>query len=328
MEALENHPLRTRDPEEADFFVVPIPVGCTIFWGNSQEVGNAYKFLFNQTLFQEFPEKHVVAFAETERVFGWSWWGLSDDEMKKFKTAIVVRDSDRGALQEWRNANNCHKEGDKAHQYFGHILSLGFGEETSNPKREYIPVTMDSWNEKKFWFFYHVREEPPFICNSTIYRHAFSQNSTRPEMLERQPVSIGFDIPPDEWLKTFLDSKFCINFRGDNPATRSFFHAIRAGCMPIIISDILPQYQALFTKSLQYDDFAVIVKEDDFLKDPLGSLNEVVSLSSVELNRKIEGLRLMQRIMATDQKDSLFVTALAREIVETMKEKRLSADVE
>merc|ERR1712161_160295 len=84
IEALERHPQGTRDPCEADFFVVPIPVGATVFWGQPQLLRDAFTTLLNGTLFQQHPERHVVAFATTEKVFGSKFWGLSDGEMKNF----------------------------------------------------------------------------------------------------------------------------------------------------------------------------------------------------------------------------------------------------
>lgn len=140
-------------------------------------------------------------------------------------------------------------------------------------------------------------------------------------MFEHQPFSIGFDIPPDKWLERFIDSKFCLIIRGDQPGSRSLNRAIRAGCMPLIVSDVLPVFQSLYPKTLQYNDFAVMVQEEDFLVDPIGSLDRAIMLPKPEIEEKLEGLRLMQRIESADQSDSLFVPAFAREVVETMKEK-------
>ncbi|OEU17329.1 hypothetical protein FRACYDRAFT_237739 [Fragilariopsis cylindrus CCMP1102] len=76
--------------------------------------------------------------------------------------------------------------------------------------------------------------------------------------------------------------------------------------------------------SLRYDDFALLVNENDFLEDPVQTLdNAIQSLSPSKLQHKIEGLRLMQRILAADQPNSLFVPALAKEIVQTMSEPKI-----
>ena len=309
IEALERHPQRTRDPCEADFFVVPIPVGATVVWGQPQLLRDAFTTLLNGTLFQQHPERHVVAFATTEKVFGSKFWGLSDGEMKKFQSSIIVRDSNRN---------------DEA-KSFSHVVSLGYGGEGSNPSYPYNPVTTENWNKKQFWYFYHTRQEPS-VSNSTQYRQFFLRDSIRLESFEHQPVSIGLDIVPlGEWVRIFSDSKFCLTIRGDQPGSRSLNRAIRFGCIPLVISDALPVFQSYYSKTLQYDDFALIVKEEDFLKDPIGSLDKAISLSPTELLQKLEGLRLMQRIVTADQFDSLFVPAFAREIVETMKENGFAA---
>ena len=240
---------------------------------------------------------------------------------------MIVRDSDIRGLKDWANSGHCareYKQQENAQKYFSHIISLGYGGEGSKPSNVYNTVTTESWNQKQFWYFYHTRKYPS-KCNSTQFRQRFFANSTRLELFEHQPLSIGFDIPPDEWAEHFADSKFCLVIRGDQPGSRSLNRAIRAGCIPLIVSDILPVFQSLYPKTLQYDDFAVIVKEEDFLEDPIGSLDKAISLPKPKLKEKLEGLRLMQRIVSADQSDSLFVPALAREIVETMKEKGLAA---
>lgn len=142
--------------------------------------------------------------------------------------------------------------------------------------------------------------------------------------MKHQPVSIGLgDLPAKAWKEQFADSKFCLVVIGDQPGSRALPRAIRAGCMPIIISDPLPVFQSFYPKTLKYDDFALIIQQDDFINDPIGSLDQKISsLSPADLKHKIEGLRLLQRILAADQFDSLFVPAFAREVVETMKERR------
>ena len=145
IEALERHPQRTLDPCKASFFVVPIPVGAALVWGSSQLIREAFETLFNTSLFQQHPERHVVAFATTEKVFGWNWWGLSDEEMKKFESTIVVRDSSFYGLP-WPNSGKCSAEvkQDRAFSYFGRIITLGMGGEGS--KVTFMTVFKYSFN--------------------------------------------------------------------------------------------------------------------------------------------------------------------------------------
>ncbi|OEU07730.1 hypothetical protein FRACYDRAFT_250754 [Fragilariopsis cylindrus CCMP1102] len=69
--------------------------------------------------------------------------------------------------------------------------------------------------------------------------------------------------------------------------------------MPVIVSDQLPYYQTIYINTFpDWNDFALVVPEDIFLADPVGSLDAAVDdlmQSKLVLERKIEGLRLLQR---------------------------------
>lgn len=332
LEALEKHPLRTRNASEADFFVVPIPVGAAIYYGDRVDLIRAFRLILHDSLFQQYPEKHVAAISTTEQIFGERFWGLSKNEMMLFNSSVVVRDSDWPRTRDWHkrrgieyacNINLSYEE----ERYFKHWLSLGYGGEGSNPENSYRFVDMETWTNKTFWFFYHVRKKP-FLCNSTIFRHTFFAEDDTIDLtldFKHSPVTIGEDIPKEQWLQEFTNSKFCLAIRGDQPGSRSLNRAVRAGCIPLVVSDSLPTFQRMYSKTLAYDEFALFVTEEEFLKDPVGSMDRVVSLlTPTDLMHKLTGLRLMQRILAVDQPDSLFVPAFAREVTETMKEEPLT----
>ena len=188
---------------------------------------------------------------------------------------------------------------------FHHTVSLGYGGEGCNPRNTYKEVTLEGWTTKPFWIFYHSREAP-FVSNSTIFRHALlpssfilerereqqrdqqqKQNSTTtpssssvvlslPERFQHQPVSIGYGLPPDQWIQEYLNSRFCLVIRGDQPGSTSLLRSIRMGCLPIVVSDSLPASQQLYPHVLQYEDFSVTVSEDDFLMNPIQSLDDAI----------------------------------------------------
>ena len=56
LEALESHPLRTRNMSEATFFVVPIPLGAVLMWGGEDDLvkktlREAFRLVLNGPLF-------------------------------------------------------------------------------------------------------------------------------------------------------------------------------------------------------------------------------------------------------------------------------------
>lgn len=364
LESLETSTLRTRDPLEADFFVVPIPITATHFWGTTSDRTTALRRLLfgwnhsdsninssnnssnidESSLFRRFPEKHLAAISTSEKLI--NWLGLPEAELRLFRNSTLVSDADLARSDDWlRDQNIIHcdkveKHGHFESRWFRNVVTLGYSFEAGNPSFFYQPVTMDAWAQKSNWFFYHSRKTQ-FTCNSTIFRHALlpgghaetlmaqnmgsnntNNNTNFTHVIQgfrHQPVSIGFDIPYEEWQQKFINSKFCLVIRGDTPGSRSLFRAIRAGCMPVIVSDQLPYYQPIYINTFpNWNDFALVVPEDIFLADPVGSLDAAVDAlmqSKLVLERKIEGLRLLQRIMTNDMSDSLFVPALAKEIL-------------
>lgn len=67
-------------------------------------------------------------------------------------------------------------------------------------------MTMEKFTQSKFLVFYHTRVVP-FAFRSTKYRMALVSNTTTTANLPDH-VSIGFDIPNDQWMEDFLSSKF------------------------------------------------------------------------------------------------------------------------
>ena len=138
--------------------------------------------------------------------------------------------------------------------------------------------------------------------------------------------SIGYDISAPAWRHDLSRAKFCLVIRGDTPGSRSLFRAIRSGCMPLVVSDALEAYAPLFRSWLRYDDFAVRVPEADFAHNPAQALEQASSrLSTRQMQQKLDGLALVQRILVLDDDhhltspSSLFVPALVKEIMASQK---------
>ena len=124
----------------------------------------------------------------------------------------------------------------------------------------------------------------------------------------------------DAWRHDLLQSKYCLVIRGDTPGSRALFRAIRAGCLPVIVSDALWAYAPLFPSWLQphWQQLALVVPEADFLRlGAMASLEQALAACSpTVLQAKLQALALVQRILVLDHPaTSLMVPALVREIV-------------
>jgi hypothetical protein len=330
-QSLEEHKLRTRNMSEAAFIVVPIPLGPAMFWGERADVDKAFSHLFdNEPHFRSHPEKHVFI-TNNERLFRSDppsfnhfeqAFGFTLKRLKMMSRSVLVKDVDINFYD--YGIKNAQRQGEwvSSHPLFEHSWSLGYSHEASDPDFKFEMVNFDSWNNKTFHFFFHATDRE-FMNNSTIYRHALvvdspknRRNITSQKEQLIQPSSVGYDIPLDQWISDYANSKFCLIIRGDNPGSRAFCRTIRQGCMPVIVSDMLPYFQPMFRSTLlKLEDFAVVVSERDFLDSPAQTLNRATTtdLSEQELRSKLEGLALVQRMLVLDHPASLFVPAFAKE---------------
>ena len=125
--------------------------------------------------------------------------------------------------------------------------------------------------------------------------------------------SIGYGLPPDEWLREFSSSKFCAAIRGDTPHTHALLNAVKVGCIPVVISDFYPMYAPSFPSTLKMEDYCVFIPEDDFIRDPAKELLRLMDLSEGAIRRKLEGLAFAQKVVLNDHPESLFVQAFLKE---------------
>lgn len=324
IEALEKHPMRTYDEAEADFVVIPIPVAGIVMYGYPSDTHRALEALSQEELFKLHPQKHVII-CSIEFMFGEKSWkegagasGWTVDNYRMLSNVTVVKDKD---LFLWNHAveTGLVDAGGwgrkKAMPLTKHLWSIGYASEAANPMYPYKPATFESFKNKTYHFFYHTRNEK-FMNNSTLFRHApHAVNASL-----TQPSSIGFDISNADWRTRFTDSKFCLVMRGDNPVSRAMYRSIRAGCIPVVISDMWEYYQPVFRSFLTLDTFAVQVPEQSFLANPSETLNNATKIPETLLRRKIEALNIVQRLLMQDHVNSLFVPAFSQETLASQSE--------
>ena len=337
LEQYKNSNLRTFNISEADFVLVPIPLGAAVFWGEQIDMKSAFQHLFDTPFFQQYPEKHVYI-TNNERLLRGDLLslvhfrdccGITKETLSKISSGTLVKDFDAQYYRQYlvsqpkENDWNTKENVDLARPTFRHHWNLGYSHEASHPNYNFSIATFDNWKTKKITFFYHTVNDKS-QNNSTIYRHALFQSNMTERNKLIQPSSVGFLIPYTQWLREISDSKFCIVIRGDNPSSRSMFVAIRLGCIPVIVSDALPYYQPMFRSILQYNDFSISISEAEFLFNPAETINEAItSMSDADLRSKLEGLALLQRIVVLDHASPLFVPAFVHETIARQRDNPL-----
>lgn len=337
LEQYRHSDLRTWNISEADFIIVPIPLGATIFWGRPADIQGAFHHLFhNEPYFKRHPEKHVYM-TTNERLLRSDdeslnhfakCCGVSREIIARISPGLLVRDTDHSQYYEW-SLRHPNSDWNIYQSTFRHMWSIGYIHESSNEKYN---LTIPSWKKKHYVFFYRG-EDRRFLCNSTMYRAALqrntsnSNNNTSTMIQEKdllvQPSAVGWNVEPKQWLHKTSNAKYCVVVRGDNPASRSMWVGIRLGCIPIIVSNALPSYLPIYRSLFKYDDFGVVLDERSFLRDPSGTLNNgIKSLSESDIKKKLDGMAALQHLIALDHPDSLFVPAFVHETVVRMGDNR------
>jgi hypothetical protein len=133
------------------------------------------------------------------------------------------------------------------------------------------------------------------------------------QLLATTNSSIGYGLPPDDWLREYSSSQFCLAIRGDTPHTHALLNAVKVGCIPVVISDFYPLFAPSFPSTLNMEDYCVFIKEADFIRDPAKELLKLKDLGETWIRRKLDALAFAQKVVLMDHPESLFVPAFVKE---------------
>jgi Exostosin family len=339
LEALErNTRHRTYNASQADFIVIPIPMSALVTAsGGGQSSSSksagfiadtrlALNTLYAQPLFQSSSQtkgKHVF-FTFLEGLFHPKRleFIMGRADYKQFRPVSVATVED---IQIWGRIPQSTKDQGywdhtlpqlldkpiRSRIFTNHGFSIQYIGAATDPEHERVILNKTAFDQKHYIFFYHTIKARS-MHNSTRFRHATTRRKVMRSLL--QPSSIGYRIPADQWLSQFQDSKFCLVIRGDNPVSRSMWRAIKNGCIPVIVSNAMPYWAPVFRSMINLQDYAVMVDEKEFLQYPAIALNQAIqNLTDHDIEQKIAGLNLVQRLILPDEPDSLFVAAFAHE---------------
>ena len=316
--ALGQSPLRTYNPNEAELFIVTTPM-TLILMSRSED----YDTPMNHLVYHEEPfrkhqgNKHVIvsgAFPlfrtqhqKNTRMRGWygKIWNVtvfqSWDPSATYNSMHSPQNATWGTWQKTKDLGGNVPLTKRS-------VSLGLG--SSNEQVGLIPASVEKFRNSSNFVFYHSRSLPSFN-NSTIFRHAPITNITLDSNFPKS--SIGWDIEKEAWERNFTDSKFCLIIRGDSPHSHALWRSIRVGCIPVIAADVLPIFSPMYKNTLQVEDYAVVLNEEELVSDPTKTLLQLNDMSEEEIRLKLKHLAFAQRVIFTDHPQSLFVPAFLKE---------------
>ena len=323
--ALGSHFLRTRDAEDADLFFVPISLTRHMIQRRQgHPVAEVFDALYNQTIFQSKHGNRHFMIVQIPNLWSWAHmdiyqgWSLRiSQQYPKLWNVTIGKEFDQEGCDEARAKGII--EGDFTQMMREKAVTMSRSSFSLNTiplaKFPFIRASLAKFHNSSWDFFYRSRPIA-FVSNSTPYRFALL-NATVVEALTGS--SIGHDIEPHLWMEHFQSSRFCLVIRGDTPMSRSQLRAVKAGCIPVIVSNLLEYYSPTFKSSMAMSDYTVMIDEAEFLADPVAALLKLKTLSEEVICEKLEYLALAQRLFLPDHPESLFVPALLHEVNESIK---------
>lgn len=209
--AMENHPWRTKNPEEADLFIVSTPVATLLAAGGGRENSTLFDDIFrnltSHALFQKNEgHRHIIvslhwaAFTRYRRFAIGKTPGLhrNVNRLKNvtiashFDQAVIKNTFDTASIDEQKDSSiNSFRGFNRVFAKFRETTCCSFSLDLWSSDVPLIPASYVTWKQRSVSIFYHTRKEP--FAYSTPYRHG-PLNLT--EASTPAKASIGLDIPP------------------------------------------------------------------------------------------------------------------------------------
>lgn len=333
IEQAASHPLRTRNPKQAKFFLVTIPIVTSFSCGPKKNHTNrtmeALQHLVGSRTWKATRgERHVWM------LFDWRIMRWADSEWK-----LIPDDPKRGEWSDHRqllsNMTVLTYENWQTHPRTCTMYSAQFNNYCHPKDFNWLPFemwactvvvpyfaaeglsrkdvsmlfpncTFAEWQKRETILFYRNDQRKDYHWGATAVRR-------KPQNLSGLPnVSIGGNIPKVKHIRGMSESKFCLVTRGDTPSSHKIFDAIRSLCIPVIVSDLWHRVAKPFPTLLAWDAFSLSIPEPHFMKDPQQAIAFLWTLSIGELRRLFHALyraRLAVDWRAPDSRTTTFVLA-------------------
>ena len=296
---LKDHRNRTQNPNEAKLFILGAPFRKSYFndkINHKENVRRCFEKLFKNKYFNRLKGVDHLFLGAHWNFCAWAEMRNDIIDPKywlRLENMISTR-YEYYRMSKWENMLKSHPKLAIPRSMFS------FNWESTKKSiivpygkwKDYITLiesNYEEWKNRKYFIFYHTRKWGS-MHGGTLLRHLPIKNK-KLFVDDSHPGSIGFDLPQNEWLSRFKNSKFGLVIRGDTYGSHSFINCISFGCIPVIISDLFNLVSMPFNNMIKLSDFCVEIKEKDYLDNPSIVLDRLNRLSELEIQNKIEKMR-------------------------------------
>jgi hypothetical protein len=317
---VKDNKFQTKDPEKADFYFIPLSIITllTQVADSASLYTESFNAVYNSSIFQKTMGHQHILLTQLNRAFQYKdrnvmrQFGLTQHYPRLWNITLIKEHDAHGIAVAVRKG--LHKGTDFesflnqcSHRITQYGFALGlFPPKGSSPRAS--SVTYEKFQTASNFLFYHSRSTD-FFSNSTLIRNRLLKEN-HADLLPHS--SIGYDLPKAEWTAEFQDSKFCLVIRGDNPQSKALVRSIAVGCIPVVVSDLYQFYAQPLGNLFPMTNYAVFIKETEFLEDPIRELLKLASMNDSEIRGKIQGLAFAQRLLFPSHPQSLFVPAVLK----------------
>lgn len=121
----------------------------------------------------------------------------------------------------------------------------------------------------------------------------------------------------DHVVNLYGNHSFCVVSKGDSYSSSSLYTAINHLCIPIVISD---WFVFAFNWIVPYDKFVIRISEENFLRDPIKAVGDVVKLVTEDRRRLMEmrrHMRIWRRVLrySVELWDDPSATSMRKQLV-------------
>lgn len=283
LEKLREHRYRTMNLKKAHYFVIPMPfINSNICdpIGHLNRTERALNFLVKHSNFNGGRNHILMAHAwqfsawENKNPIPKRWWDLIEN--------VTLSRYEYYGMSKWENSYKKYARTPKLPfsswwEITKHVVVVPYASDIN-----IVEPDLQQWKQRKNIIFYHTRLENSSTMEKTYLR--------RLPLKSNLSGDIGFDIPKEQWLKGWYNSKFCLIICGDTPTSHAFTRAVSAACIPVIISDY---FYVGVPFNVDFSLFSVVIPEQQYMIAP-DITKQLVGFSDDFIQSKLEALKEAQ----------------------------------